>query len=652
MSPITPLEGVDSSSRLLRTSIYLRTSLERSDGRIKDLLDCVVPIVSDSIDQLPPGQIVLEDLGQAVMKRFSFRMPTFTIEHVLGRLARNNKVIYDKDQRVYLHQGTTSRSKSVEEPKTSKKISHLERRLSKYAKDVFDLKEPPLFSTWSDVIVYFLHPDSIRVPKSPKEIKKVSVVDIDDIVCKVVSGFILRCESENDQETFETIVEIYGGILLGDFLQNIQTTGHPQSFKDLTVLYDTTVLLRLLGSSGEKLRAATLEMNRDLQSLGCKTEYLRNNETELCNILDTIVGRYDSNQAIFGETGEALARGNDGVQIGFLRELNTGYPEALATHNVFPSKYSFQNTTTRNYFQIDELKFQELFSSGKDNYHSEQSRICDAQSLAVVMRLRHSSKAQDLGSSRFVFVTANAHLARSARIFVKKELGHTPLYVPPVLTHSQMSTAAWISREVRIQDSAISRELLANCMSAQQLSKEWMDCFAEFLKSSKVSKEDHTIVHAVRSIARDESLGNSTILRELNPNELLARARDAEMVRTTILAKKHQDELELRSKNTRKETLLSITKENDERAEKITNTLVRVILLMLAVLCTYSLVHGFEIFDRSDYWTWFQPFVFTVVTLVSVLELFQFQPIHRLTIPLRKTLKRTVYQLFYGGKEK
>lgn len=423
MSSITPLEGVDNSSRVLRTSIYLRTSLEKSGGEVQDLLDCVIPIVSDSIDQLPAGQIVPKDLGQAVFDRFSFKMPTFTVEHVLGRLAQTGKVTYNKDQKAYFHEGGSGILNGAEEATTSEKISHLETRISRYAKETFGISEPLFFPNWSDVIVYFLHPDSISAPRSITKLKGALISDFDDIIRKVVSDFILHCESENDQETFDVFVDIYGGILLGDFLQNIQSTGNPDSFKSLTVLYDTTVLLRLLGCSGPELRAATMEMHRDLQSLGCKTEYLSNNETELCNILDTIVGRYDSHQLIFGETGEALAKGKDGIQIGVLRELNTGYPEALAAQNIFSSKYSFQNTGTANYHQIDEVKFQDLLSSGKTNYYGEQNRISDAQSLAVVMRLRQSSNSHDLGTSKYVFVTANSHLARSARFFVRQELG-------------------------------------------------------------------------------------------------------------------------------------------------------------------------------------------------------------------------------------
>lgn len=147
MSSITPLEGVDNSSRVLRTSIYLRTSLEKSGGEIQDLLDCVIPIVSDSIDQLPAGQIVSEDLGQAIFDRFSFKMPTFTVEHVLGRLAQTGKVTYDKDQKAYFHEGGGSISNGADEATTSEKISHLETRISKYAKEVLGIDGPPFFPT-------------------------------------------------------------------------------------------------------------------------------------------------------------------------------------------------------------------------------------------------------------------------------------------------------------------------------------------------------------------------------------------------------------------------------------------------------------------------------------------------------------------------
>ena len=318
---LTPLGGIDSSSRLLRTSIYLRNSLMQSDGSVQDLLDCVIPIVSDSITQLPPGQIVLSDLQAVVRERFSFKMPAYSLEHVLGRLVQNGRISYEHDQKAYYHSGRDPTQHLATEESATENISYLEQEMASYTKRAFGIANPPCFSTWADILVYFLHPDAIQASMSVSSIKGALIADFDDILRKIASNFILDCEAQQDRRAFNIIIEVYGGILLGDFLQNIQSTGNKTSFKKLTVFYDTSILLRLLGCSGSELRNANLEMHQDLQALGCTTEFLRHNENEVANILDTIVRRYDSHNPIFGETGEALADSTSGVNIGLLRSL-------------------------------------------------------------------------------------------------------------------------------------------------------------------------------------------------------------------------------------------------------------------------------------------------------------------------------------------
>ena len=289
-----------------------------------------------------------------------------------------------------------------------------------------------------------------------------------------------------------------------------------------------------------------MEMHRDLQSLGCKTEFLQHNESEVANILDTIVRRYDSHLLIYGETGEALADKSSNVSIGMLRSLKDGYPEELATLNVFQSNYTFQNTKAKNLFQIDELKFEDMLKmEGAGGYSDENSRN-DAQSLAVVMRLRQNTRPYDLANSKVVFVTSNSHFARTARKFIRSELGFTSRYVPPILTHAQISIAAWMLSETKLLDSFISRELLANCMSAQQLSKEWVDSFLNMMKDAPLPEDDKTLLYAVRSIARDESLGNPTILRRLNPNDMIRHAQEAEERRRENQLRQHKNEVEVR----------------------------------------------------------------------------------------------------------
>lgn len=650
-STISPLEGIDSSNRVLRTSIYLKNSLNQSSGNIHDLLDCVVPIVNDSIDQLPAGQIVIAELQKIIKERFIFRIPTFSLEHVLGRLAQTGKVSYDSVQKAYFHDGVSAPENDPEVETATDRIAYLEQELAAYAEANFGINEPPYFSEWADVLVYFLHPDAVEMSNVVRALKGTLVSDFDDVIKKIASNFILYCESRESRKAFNIIIDVYGGILLGDFLQNIQSIGNPESFKDLVVFYDTSILLRLLGCSGAQLRRANMEMHRDLQTLGCSTEFLQHNEGELANILDTIVGRYDANLPIYGETGEALIASKDGVQIGSLKELRDGYPEALAALGLFPSRYTFKNTQTQNYFQIDELKFEGMLGKGSIKGYSDQNRINDTQSLAIVMRLRQSSRSNDLATSKYVFVTSNSHFARVARKFIQEELGFTSRYVPPVLTHSQISTAAWISSENILEDSSISRELVANCMSAQQLSKEWVDGFLEIMKNTDVSLEDNTILHAVRSIARDESLGNPTILRKLNPTEILKRAQAAAQEQAETLKKSHEEDLSKRlaesEQSIRQEERESQADQAERRSEVISTNIIRVLDFLLVFPFTYILINGLGRVDANNYFSFIQPALFTIVTAIAVMDLFQFKPVRRLTEPFRRVLKNFIMKTFY-----
>lgn len=655
MPSLSPLEGIDSSSRLLRTSIYLKNSLNQSEGEVKDLLDCVVPIVGASVELLPSGQIVIPDLQEIIKRRYSFSMPAFAVEHILSRLAQTGKVTYEKDQKSYYHAGVVSNVELKDEEQAEQKTSYIENEISNFSKTHLGINEPPLFSNWADILVYFMHPDSRDLTKLINDIKGSLISDVEQVLRRISSSFILDCERRSDQKAYKIIIEMYGGILLSDFLQNVQSTGSPDSYKSLTVFYDTSILLRLLGCSGPALRNANMEMHRDLQSLGCKTEYLQHNENEVITILDTVVGRYDAGQPIFGETGDALLDNFSGVNIGTLRALQNEYPEALARLGIFPSKYTFQNTKTQNFFQIDEMKFEQMLGGETSRGYSEQNRVHDTQSLAVVMRLRQNSRSNDLSSSRFVFVTSNTHFSRTARKYVRTDLGFTSRYVPPVLTHSQMSTAAWLSTESKLIDSHISAELLANCMSAQKLSKDWVEAFNELLDKASINEEDKTFLYAVRSVARDESLGNPTILRKLNATEMLKLAKLAEAERAEELRSQYElslaNQLADSTRKAREELQTTLDHRNENTAQKLADNLMRTVELILVVPATYVLVTGLGNFQPDAPGTWFQPIAFVVITTLAALDLLQFQPVNRLTRPVRQRLAKYILRTFYGKGE-
>ena len=100
----------------------------------------------------------------------------------------------------------------------------------------------------------------------------------------------------------------------------------------VTVFYDTSVLLRVLGCSGRLQETAALELNRYLQDLGFDTYYFSGNEAEVAGILETIIYVKDTGKELEGETADAIASGE--VTLSQIRMLQLAFPERLAALNV------------------------------------------------------------------------------------------------------------------------------------------------------------------------------------------------------------------------------------------------------------------------------------------------------------------------------
>ena len=123
----------------------------------------------------------------------------------------------------------------------------------------------------------------------------------------IVAKFIQECEGDPAKEpVLDCFVQVFTGILIEDFLGTIQSLSGKTRYSQLRVYYDTTVLLRLLGTSGQLLRLGTTEMHNALQQLGCYTQYLDITQREVRRILDGIL---DNPEGAHPETAEAYYNG-------------------------------------------------------------------------------------------------------------------------------------------------------------------------------------------------------------------------------------------------------------------------------------------------------------------------------------------------------
>jgi hypothetical protein len=349
-----------------------------------------------------------------------------------------------------------------------------------------------------------------------------------------VVGFFIRNVHDHNYPMFDKLLRIFMGVLVEDFMSSVAEIGNFGKGQPLNIFYDTAVLLRVMGCSGKLLRAATEELTRYLQDLGCRIFYLAGNEAEVANILNTIIYVKDTGGELEGETAEAVSNGE--VSITELRMLENSFPERLARLNIFPAEEFERDIAPLAQYQIDERAFSEFLlqqANASKRPYGIQNRTNDAGFLGAVMRLRKHIRTRDLSECRFLFITTNRFLAATARHFLLKTKALQPQHCPPMLSVGQVATIAWLMKDQVLAPEKAGRELLAHCFAAIRPDATWFGYFREGMERVVGPIDAYTrdaanslALQAARRIAQEESFGSASLVRELNMAEILSRAKE------------------------------------------------------------------------------------------------------------------------------
>lgn len=332
------------------------------------------------------------------------------------------------------------------------------------------------------------------------------------------------------------------GVLVEDFISAISEVGSADAKYPVIALYDTAVLLRLLGTSGKLLRTATEELNRYLQDLGFSINYFAGNEAEVAGIFDAIIFVKDSGKELEGETAAAIAEGE--VSVADIRMLQNTFPERLAAMNVFPAEQLEKSAQENARYQIDEKGFSAFLlteANAQGRAYGAQNREHDSGYLGTVMRLRKGNRTRDLLSCGVVFVTTNRFLAYASRRYLIQQKAIQPQHCPPILSVGQIATIAWLMKDQKIVPEKAGRELLCNCFAAVRPDAEWFRHFREGIEKAIAGsveefsggKGNALTLQAARRIAQEESFGSTALVRALNMAEILSRASQEEERRIT-----------------------------------------------------------------------------------------------------------------------
>jgi hypothetical protein len=530
---VTVLLDLKGADRAAKAYAFLYTAFRKtevSQNPVRDALDCITPFIAPYLNTIAGKQIDIVAVQSFLKTTVGFDIPLYALEQVVPSLAKGGLAEYNSTTKRYLAKKTDA-SFDLAKSEIETDFDQVEQQLRQFAKSL-GLDAPPASSTWGDALISFLKSRTEGSTVSVAKIKG-ALLDPSHVENSVV-GFFIRNVHDHNYPMFDKLLRIFMGVLVEDFMSSVAEIGNFGKGQPLNIFYDTAVLLRVMGCSGKLLRAATEELTRYLQDLGCRIFYLAGNEAEVANILNTIIYVKDTGGELEGETAEAVSNGE--VSITELRMLENSFPERLARLNIFPAEEFERDISPLAQYQIDERAFSEFLlqqANASKRPYGIQNRTNDAGFLGTVMRLRKHIRTRDLSECRFLFITTNRFLAATARHFLLKTKALQPQHCPPMLSVGQVATIAWLMKDQVLAPEKAGRELLAHCFAAIRPDATWFGYFREGMERVVGPIDAYTrdaanslALQAARRIAQEESFGSASLVRELNMAEILSRAKE------------------------------------------------------------------------------------------------------------------------------
>jgi hypothetical protein len=464
----------------------------RSRAEDADILDCLLPFVKVALQRQPNGSIFNIGSLASSLKSFGLHIPDLVLQQLAHRL-ENDRLLERNAGTIFIkHQNNPDATYAEKEIALDDAFDSIDKELAQYARERH-IEAPPASASWNDALLRFLkNQTSLQSTRRKEKGKPIDiggrvVGDKDGVEKLIVGNFIQECDEDPAKSrTLNNITQIFAGILIEDFIGNVQSLGARTGYSGLRVYYDTTVLLRLLGTSGRRLRLATLEIHKTLQSLGCLPHFLDITRSEVKRILDGIAENPSESHP---ETASAYQNGE--FDRSFAQELVDTFEVQLLREYGISRR---AKPKVFNSLQINEDKLKRTILSEAEGY-PDLTAEKDAQAVGIILQLRRGETSEEIGHCKHLFISKNNLLQRVTREFVEHNVDeYRDNYgsVPPILTIGQISTLGWLYAPHDMQTRKITRELITACYNAVMPTADWLKQFNKVIR--EYAKERPEIV--------------------------------------------------------------------------------------------------------------------------------------------------------------
>jgi hypothetical protein len=229
--------------------------------------------------------------------------------------------------------------------------------------------------------------------------------------------------------------------------------------------------------------------------------------------------------------------------------------------------------------QIDEKLLTDtivkIYKDRNPNFDEEEKDYTiyqDVKSISAIYKLRKGHHPLQLKDAKQIFITTNATLAYSTKVFEATYLEKENFFIPAVLTDVFIGTLIWINSPAKSVD-INEKRLIANCYAAMQPSKSLIKKLAntadKLRGEGEISEEEVVLLkesRTARNLLQEETLGDPNRFSDKTVTDILAEMRYE--IRREEQLKYEIAKDQLSKENIEKDKQIQTTEEQSKRKEE------------------------------------------------------------------------------------
>jgi len=508
---------IDLQNSHIRTLAVVEAQMTKGINRPTDYL---LPFFQSVIASLPGEPFIIKDVLDEIEKIYSIEIPVYLAESLVHSLENLGCIEYDKNINCHICLSFEKQEGFVDLDQSH--FDLLEEKFTRFAK-LHDLEVPLASDNWQKALFNFF--SNKELGKKSANFRGKLILNPKEKDDWLISKFIFEEQTLNS-DVFELIKKIYAAYSIADTVASIQNIGHTKDWQGLNIVYDSTVLMRLLGTSGDFLKKATLEMHHLLLDIGCTAYYFDHNLAEVFHNIEALTVRYQTGERIHRETAQALENGE--ITIGNINLLKGDADTRLGKLNI--TQLDIPSRLSNIKAQINPIDLEEFLKKNiVYNYSGDASQV-DADSIERILLLRNNDKTSEIPKSKYIFVTHNNRYAKYSNIFCKKYCDYKNHHAPPIVTLGTLTRLSWLASDNKNNILDLTNELVINCFQASLPDEKWFSKFWNSLEQTNpelldINIHDSLYLLDIRTAAEDSTMGSSILFDSIDIPKLIENAK-------------------------------------------------------------------------------------------------------------------------------